>query len=494
MTTHSVNVHSSKRKKNLTKSTKARHRRSAKSGRSEAKERVFESTDTGNAEALAHLFGDRLRYVPAWKTFIHFNGTHWREDVGNVAMLKLSKRVIDNMPAGRWKAASQKRPRREAMIALAKGEIASIEPEHLDADPLLFGVRNGVLDLRTGKLRPHRPEDLITKIAPVDFDPKAKAPRWEKFLREIQPQGAVRDFLQRNFGYALSGEVGERIVVVLLGAGRNGKSLLLRTLQSVMGPYAKTTAAELLMVKDHSAHPTEIADLFGVRLAVSSEIKKGRTFDEEQVKRLCGDDRLKARRMREDFWEFDPTHKIVIAANHKPRVRDTTDSFWDRFRLVMFNVRIADKKVNTRLRAEMLQERSGILNWLLRGYLAFRRRGLVPPKAVLDATKAYRTREDVLGQFLEEHCAFDLATARVSAADLLARATKWAAPLNFHAPSAKTLAERLEEKGCTSKHTNRGNVWLGVRLKPEPTKKPAKKKAGKKADKKRASREKGGQK
>ena len=429
--------------------------------------RTFAPTDTGNAEALAHLFGDRIRYVPAWGVYIIYDGTHWRRDIGGVALMKLTKGVIGAINGDpKWRKRSQERARREAMMALVRSEVGTIEPEQLDADPFLFACRNGVIDLKTGELLPHDPKHLIMKIAPVDFDPKACARKWEAFLREILPNEDVRDFLQRVFGYALTGDIGERILVVLLGLGRNGKSLLLRTIQIVIGPYAKTTAAELLMAKDHTAHPTEIADLLGTRLAISSEVKKGRTFDEEAVKRLTGDDRLKARRMREDFWEFDPTHKLVIAANHRPRVRDTTDSFWDRFRLVPFPIRIADKKVNPRLRAELLKESAGILNWLIEGYRKYQQHGLEPPQAVLDATKDYRAREDVLGQFFLEHCVFGGSNDFESSADLLDRARKWAAALNFHVPSAKALAERLEEHGCKSEHKNTGNGWTGVRLKP----------------------------
>lgn len=441
---------------------------------------TFPLTDGGNAERLAYYFAGRLRYVAAWGVFLVWTGTHWRRDVGGVLVGALAKRAINCITAEinatkkaarrdalrEWQHGSQSRARREAMIALVKSEDGvAIDHEDLDRNPYLLNCRNGTIDLRTGKLNAHDPADLITRVIPIDYAAKAKAPRWRRFLAEVLPNGEVRSFMQRFTGYCATGEVSERMFLVLFGGGRNGKSVFLRIVQKALGPYAISSAPGLLMARQQDAHPTELADLFGVRVAVASEARKGRAFDEEQVKRLTGNDTLKARRMREDFWEFDPTHKLVLAANHKPRVRDASDSFWDRVALVAFTVRIGDNKLDRNLLDKLMTELPGILVWIVQGCVAWRKYGVGTPAAVKATTREYREAEDVIGRFLSECCTIEQKLRDLTpTTHLMTSARKWCESNNLYLFSDKDLAEALRERGCLYARTGAERGWRGIKV------------------------------
>jgi putative DNA primase/helicase len=440
---------------------------------------IYDCTDTGNCERLAARHGHVIRYVPSWLEYLHYVEGQWRRDTAGVHLERFAKdtmRLIHKEAEGvsddarkpilSWEKKSAAAPRLHAMIDLLKSE-PNITVNHtaLDVDRYTFNVKNGTLDLKTGELRPHNAKDLLTKRVSIEYNKKAKAPRWHKFLKEILPDVAVRNFMHRFMGYCLTGDVSERMFVILLGAGKNGKSAFLNAIESVMEEYATTAAPTLLVARDTEAHPTEVADLFGARLAVSSETKKGATFDEERVKRLTGNDRLKARRMHENFWHFEPTHKLLIASNHKPRVKDATDSFWDRVAIVPFDVRIDDSKVDRDLGIKLRAEREGILAWMVEGCLLWQQEGLKAPAAVREATEEYREEEDIVGRFLDECCAFDKKTITTETSQLMKVHKIWAEGLNLYPVSAKELAVKLRAEGCTATKTTKGYAaWKGVQL------------------------------
>ena len=444
--------------------------------------KAFATTDLGNAERLVFSAKEDFRYIPAWGKYLTWNGRSWEEDTGGIATLRLAKAALQVIKRQaveatseekkkryfKWYVQSQARPRLEAMVALAKAEPGVVASHNdLDKNPWLLNVKNGTLNLDTGKMQPHAQIHMLTRLAPVKYDPKAKAPRWDRFLKTVLPDAEVRLFVQKFIGYALTGQVTERMFVVFFGGGRNGKSVFLRVIQKMLGPYAVSAAPGLLMSKETEAHPTEVADLFGTRLAIASEVKKGRTFDEEQVKRLTGNNQLKARRMREDFWEFEPTHKLMLAANHKPKVRDASDSFWDRIALVPFAVRIKDKDIDRDLLTKLNAELSGVLTWAVEGCALWRKQGLKIPEAIRVATQEYREGEDKVGRFIEERCT--KGPLAVATNKELARAIKkWCEANNVYVFSERDLAERLVDLGCERKakigpQKDRG--WAGIALK-----------------------------
>jgi putative DNA primase/helicase len=439
-------------------------------------------TDAGNALRLVGRFGKDFKYVPKWGHWIAWDNSRWVEDTGGMAMSRATRQTAglirgeaiaalggkapDQALSTRlmkWWAQSESRGRLEAMSSIARGEL-TVDHEKLDGDPWALNCSNGTVNLKTGRMRPHSRDDLFTKLAGAPFNPKAPAVKWEKFLNQVLPDRASREFLQRFIGYCATGSVRERTFVMLFGAGRNGKSVFLELVVKALGAYAGTAAPELLMAKRHPGHPTDVADLYGLRLAISTEVKKGRSFDEEQVKRLTGADSLKARRMREDFWGFSPTHKLILAANHRPRVADSTDSFWDRVALIPFDVRITDAMLNKNLVEELTRELPGILAWIVRGSLMWQKSGLKRPKAVEKATETYRASEDTVGRFLLECCDFEPSAFTMTSA-IMERAAEWCAERNIRAFIDRELAERLEAtEGVEKKHTMRGNGWAGISL------------------------------
>lgn len=445
-------------------------------------------TDLGNARRYVALHRDKVRYVPniGWHVW---TGTHWQRDEAGralelagavpkalyvAALHEPEKDAREKMLA--WALSSESKARLEAMVALAAVQSELVVPASaLDRDPFALNVRNGTIDLRTGELRPHRQEDLITRVAPVEFDPDAKAPRWEQFLREIMAgnERLIR-FLKRAVGYSLTASVQERVLFILWGSGANGKSVFLKTLLLLLGPYGKPTDPELLLVKRGEAHPTNIADLFGTRYAVTLETEQGRRMAITLVKWLTGGDKLKARFMRQDFFEFEPTFKLWIGTNHKPVVRGTDRAIWDRIRLIPFTVRFEnpdepppgvepgdprylwqDKTLPAKLAAEL----PGILNWAIEGCLEWQREGLGVPSEVSQATAQYREEMDTLAGFIDECCLVS-PTAKVKAADLYAAYARWADTGGEYQLSRSELLKRLGERGFEVRKSTGGFYWV----------------------------------
>ncbi len=334
--------------------------------------------------------------------------------------------------------------------------------EQLDADPFLFNTRNGTVDLRTGELRPHDPADLLTKVAGCGYDPDARSETFDRFLEVIQPDPVVRAFLARLFGHALLGTVREHLLPILTGTGSNGKSTLIETVQTAFGDYAISAEPELL-VERGSVHTTGQADLLGVRLAVCSETDKGRRLAAATVKRLTGGDKIRARRMRQDFIEFDASHTVVMVTNHKPPVAGDDPALWRRLRVVPFDVVVANP--NKRLKEQLAVELPAVLAWLVAGYRDWHDNGLDEPAVVVSATDAYRSSSDVLGRFLEERCILSPA-ARVKARELFGSWSSWCHLNGEEVSTEKAFAESLLNRGFEKKRSN-GAVYLGLGLAAE---------------------------
>jgi len=345
------------------------------------------------------------------------------------------------------------------MLAKARSEPGIVITHHdLDRDPWLLNVANGTIDLQTQRIRPHDKRDLITKVCPVTFDAKAEAPRWRKFLREIMAGDEMMvAFLRRLAGYWLTASVRDHVLPIFYGLGANGKSVFLNTILALLGQdFGMTAPTDLLLAKNHSNHPTELADLFGKRLVCSIEVENGRHLAESLVKSLTGGENIRARRMREDFWEFPPTHKFVIAANYRPGVRGSDDGIWRRLALVPFNVRFwdADKgesgppelRQDKHLPDVLLGELPGILNWALLGCAEWQAEGLAMPQNVLAATTDYRRENDTIAAFTAE-CCIENDKASVGATALYSAYCKWCEVNREEAAKRKDFAGYLNAKG-----------------------------------------------
>ena len=242
-------------------------------------------------------------------------------------------------------------------LAATEPELA-ITPDQLDAHPYLLNCRNGVVDLQTGELLEHDPALLLTKMAGAPYEPDAEGAEFTKFLERIQPSEDMRLFIRRLLGLSLEGKVTAHILPIFYGDGANGKSTLTDAVMNALGDYADAADPDLLRARTFDAHPTGVADLFGLRLALLHESDAGHRLAEGTVKRLTGGDRLKARRMREDFWSFDPSHTFVMLTNHKPLVGGTDEGIWRRLRLVPFEVVIPGAERDENLGGK-LAERGG---------------------------------------------------------------------------------------------------------------------------------------
>lgn len=363
---------------------------------------------------------------------------------------------------------SEQKDRLKAMVELAASEPGiPVLPEELDRDPWLLNVANGTIDLRTGELRPHRREDLITKITDVKYDETAKCPRWEQFLDEVmRGNQALVTFLQRAAGMSLTGDVSDHVLLTLYGTGRNGKSTFLNTLLAVMGDYGMQAAPDLLMAKRGERHPTELADLFGKRLVVSIESEQDRRLAESLVKQLTGGDRITARRMRQDFWSFAPTHHLWLATNHKPQIRGTDLAVWSRIKLVPFRAQFLDDdpRQDKHLFKKLLAELPGILRWCVEGCLAWQAGGLGVPEEVKKATDEYRAEQDTIAAFLSDCCVVT-PTAKAAIRDVYKAYLTWCETNGERPVSQRELGSRLVERGFERRRAHGGMwVWQGIGL------------------------------
>jgi len=379
----------------------------------------FRLTDLGNAQRLVGRHGADLRYDSCRGKWLCWDGCRWVEDLTGEAMRRAKESA-----RGMWaefareqdlekreelfKHASKSEMRNglESALLLVRSEPGiAVRLEDLDSDPMLLNVLNGTIDLRTGSLHSHDRKDLITRLAPVRFDPQARCPRWTAFLQRIlDNNGEMEAYLARIAGLCLTGDASVQEMFIFYGSGANGKSIFLDTLIGLMGDYAGSTPDSLLTVRTHDEHPTEIADLCGKRLVVGSETEQGAKLRIQLIKRLTGNKTLKARYMRQDFFEFRRTHKLILVTNNRPAVKEATHAVWRRLRLVPFTVTIPPEEQDTALLQKLQAEWPGILAWAVQGCLQWQRTGMRPPAEVLAATDAYQADQNTLAEYLAENC------------------------------------------------------------------------------------------
>ncbi|MGH2934975.1 MAG: DNA primase family protein [Gaiellaceae bacterium] len=435
----------------------------------------FRLTDVGNARRLLALHGDDLRFIHTWRRWLVWDGRRWALDdtgesvrrmIDTVRRLAATAAAIDDADARkalmRHALGSEREARVRGALALAEAlDGVPVLHDDLDADPLLLNVANGTLDLRTGELRPHARGDLITKLAPVDYQQDAAAPAFEAFMRRILPDPDLRRFVVTLLGYSLTGLTTEQILVMLYGTGANGKTTLLELARTLFGDYGQQAPAETFLERRDTI-PNDVARLRGARFVAATETGEGRRLNEVLVKRLTGGDTIAARFMRSEWFEFKPQFKAWLATNHKPEVRGTDEAIWRRIRLVPFAVTIPPEERDPALPARLRNELPGILNLAVKGCLDWQYDGtLSTPNAVTEATSGYRADSDHVGRFLDDCCILN-PDARAKTGDLYNRYGYWCTANGEHSLSQKALAQRLEERGLTPQRLNTGRWWNGV--------------------------------
>jgi putative DNA primase/helicase len=433
-------------------------------------------TELGYARRLIRVYSGRLRYVPAWRRWLVWDGTRWAHDSTGQAA-RWMKAVARRLTADAL-AIEDKDERAKALSAARRGESAhaiagaltlastetelAISPGQLDADPYLLNCANGTLDLHTMELHQHDPADLITKITRAAWRKGAKGTKFARFIKHVQPDEAMRQYIARLLGHSLEGRVTEHVLGIFYGTGRNGKGTLIGAVKSALGDYADAADPDLLTARTFDAHPTGTADLFGLRLAILHETDQGRRLAEATVKRLTGGDRLKARRMREDFWSFDPSHTFVMLTNYKPIVTGTDEAIWARLRLVPWTVVIPPDQRDLSLADKLELELDAVLAFVVNGYQDWRERGLDDPEEVVQATQAYRAESDALGRFIDQRCAAGHGSC--GSTDLFAAWSKWCAREGIEPGTATAFAALLQSKGFDNYTSGGRRRWRSLTL------------------------------
>jgi putative DNA primase/helicase len=436
-------------------------------------------TDLGNAERLVAKHGDDLRFVPelGWHVW---DGQRWRRDRDGepvrrmAATVRAMKREEPLYASNeeilkafrRHLTRSEQQPRIAAALKLAEANAAVIAAlDTFDSDPWLLNVENGTLDLSDGSFREHRRNDLLTKLAPVLYDPEAAAPTWLAFHERIfAGDDELIAYVQRAFGYSLTGLTWEQVLFLCNGPGANGKTTMVNAVRRVIGDYAQQAPADTFLEKRGSSIPNDIARLPGARFVSALETNEGCRFDEALVKQATGGDTMTPRFLRCEYFEFRPVFKLWMGTNHLPEIRGTDEAIWRRIRLIPFTVTIPKAERDPRLEDKLADEASGILNWLLVGVRSWKDVGLDEPEAVKGATTGYRDEMDVLGSFIEERCTVESA-ATVGAGELYTVYGYWADANGEPKLSQKAFGLRLKERGLHPERTGGKRFWRGIGFK-----------------------------
>jgi putative DNA primase/helicase len=334
-----------------------------------------------------------------------------------------------------------------------------------DSDPWSLNTPGGVVDLRTGEVRRATPTDYFTKTTSCAPGGEiSECPMWMAFLDRVTNYDVyLQGFLQRVAGYCLTGWTREDALFFFYGTGRNGKSTFLNTLAAIWHDYARSAPSEMFLVSKGERHPTDLAMLRGARLVIASELEDGKRWAEARIKSLTGGDPITARFMRQDFFEFTPHFKLVIAGNHKPSLRAVDEAIRARFHLVPFNVVIPEEQRDKNLLEKLRVEWPAILRWAIEGCLAWQREGLKPPAAVQEATMDYMAAEDTLGRWVDQRC-IQGNNCQTSSSALFADYRQWAQENNEWVPSQKVFSTNLEQRGFSRDHNRKGSFFMGIAL------------------------------
>ncbi len=432
-------------------------------------------TEYGYAKRLIAVYGDRLRYVPQWKRWLVWDGQRWAHDASGQAA-RWAKSIARRVTADALAIEGEKESRAAVNLA-RRGESSAgvsgaltlagteegivVSPDELDADPFLLNCTNGVLDLRTGKLGDHDPKLLLTRMTGAAYDPAATGAAFAKFLDRVQPDEGMRSYLARLLGHALEGRQTVHLLPIFHGEGANGKSTMTTVVGSALGDYGGAADPQLLTARTFDAHPTGTADLFGMRLAILHESDAGRRLAEGTVKRLTGGDRIKARRMREDFWSFDPTHTFLMLTNHKPVIGGADEGIWRRLRLVPWEVVIPEDERDEELGDKLALELDAVLAWLVAGYQDWHANGLSDPDQVTAATAAYKDESDALGRFLADQT---MNHGQVKSSDLFAAWCRWCGSEGEEPGTQTAFSNALTDRGYNKVHAETGKFWQGLSL------------------------------
>jgi putative DNA primase/helicase len=425
---------------------------------------------------FAEQFRDQLRFDHHSGSWHRWDGTRWRKEETKLAfdwVRATCRKLSQDANANAKLAAILGKAGTAAVERFAQADRAfAVTSEIWDRDPFLLGTPGGTVDLRTGHLRPAQQSDFITKITAVTPAETPDCPLWLKFLREATggDQEMIR-FLQQWLGYTLTGDIREHALLFVYGTRGNGKGVLLNTIAGILADYCRTAPMEAFTASGSDRHPTELAMLQGARMVCASETEEGRAWAESRIKQLTGGDRIAARFMRQDFFEYYPQFKLTIIGNNKPVLRNVNDAARRRFNIAAFIYKppAPDKQLEQKLRAEW----PAILRWLIDGCLDWQKNGLVRPKAVEATTQEYFAEQDTVRQWTEDCCDITETPPHVSdtSASLFASWRAYASARGEEVGSHKRFGATLQRFGfqpVKDAPGMRGRWWRGIRVRVQP--------------------------
>jgi putative DNA primase/helicase len=445
---------------------------------------TYHNTDDGHARRLAVHVTGRWHFVVEWLKFIHDTGKKWELDKAGTEILAetsaITKQLLAEAAATDNKVARQLKVEearsteslrsKTNAIALLKAQLRiAISASKLDTHHMLLNCDGVIVDLETGRPRPYSPDLLLTKCLPWPYIKDAPRRRWLQFLAEVLPDEETVNWAQRLIGYYLTGSTIEQILVFCYGLGANGKTIFVRVLLALLGECAIQSPMTMLLETQNERHSTELADLRGVRLTACTETPAGQSWNEPLVKQLTGSDKIRARKLYQDHEEFEPTHKIIVVGNYRPRVKGSDLGIWRRLKLIPFERTFTEGKRDPHLLDKLLAEMPGILAWAVEGALLWQRDGLGCSRKIAEATSAYRDESDLLGPFLLECCVVN-SEARAIRPAMYGAFVKWMDEQGYkHAPSPQAFAEMMRCRGFDDTGTMRvagksKPVWHGVGL------------------------------
>jgi putative DNA primase/helicase len=444
-------------------------------------ETQYAQSDSGNARRLIDTSGEDFRYVHDLQSWFSWDGRRWKRD-GDGEVHRAAKAAVAQMlieaaavkdderrkKAISWALRSQDAHRLRGMVEVARTEReVSVMRDQFDTQPLLLNLQNGTLNLQTGELHSHLRDDRLTQLCPVTYAVDAKCPRWLQFLEETFPgQPEVIDFLQRSIGYTLTGSIAEQCFWLLIGTGKNGKSVFLSAIHRLLGDYAVSTSFNTFALQRNQGqaiNPRDgLASLEGSRFVRASESDEGKPISEALLKALTGGEQVRTARMYAEDYAYDPTFKIWLSTNHEPSIRGTDEGIWRRIHRVNFDHVVPEEQRDPGLTDKLVGELPGILNWALDGLRKYQRDGLRVPDAVRRATAAYRTAQDTVTRFLEEETVTG-ANREVDAGVLYAAYKAWCQVSGERYATAKTfgaeVGKRFDKRKSGSKR-----LYVGVGL------------------------------
>ena len=435
--------------------------------------------DTGNAERLIDLFGENIRYSYTDKKWLYYDGRRWLYD-NTGAVERIADKSVEAMSAEakfyeqqdedtaeKFKKhckTSRSNKSKTAMLKEAMHHVPVL-PAQLDRHKFVINTPGGVLNLKTGEMVPHSPEQYITKISNVEYTEKADCPQWMQFRSDVfnDDKDLIR-YIQKAVGYSMTGSTAEQCVFFLFGTGQNGKSTFLEVIRSIMGDYATNVQPETIMVRSNqsSAINSDIARLKGSRLVTSVEPNEGMRINEGLVKQLTGDDTVTARKLYGEEFEFKPEFKLWMATNHKPIIRGTDTGIWRRIHMIPFTVQIPEEKKDRNLKYKLQRELPAIMHWAVEGCLLWQSEGLNMPRSVMRMVKEYRREMDVISAFIDDMCE-EGENLTVQSSKLYAAYAKWCDDNNEYKMSNTKFGVELSKR-FTKRKSMKAFYYIGIDL------------------------------